>query len=236
MRKAISVYENDLEIETPDGEGRLVDVKFKVVVEYGQDERDRSYVEIADDPLTWNKEQFTPEENEAIAAQLTDRFVKSIEDRAIDKFKGKYSTHDRAGRRMVIDPDDYFEEVRRFQKIAGILKEDRFYAPTYLLQVLGSQEAVDNLIKQFEEDHASEEDPEGDNARDYLLSIDNPEELMRAIRDYIDLSEMELGLKPDQLEEDDYDMGTPSGDTDAMNIAEDDFSGTMHAVEDDPVV
>lgn len=34
-------------------------------------------------------------------------------------------------------------------------------------------------------------------------------------------SEMELGLKPDQLEEDDYDMGTPSGDTDAMNIAED---------------
>ena len=34
------------------------------------------------------------------------------------------------------------------------------------------------------------------------------------------ISEMELGLKPDQLEEDDYDMGTPSGDTDAMNIAE----------------
>jgi hypothetical protein len=54
-------------------------------------------------------------------------------------------------------------------------------------------------------------------------------------------SEMELGLEPDQLEEDeltedDYDMGTPSGDTDAMNIAEDDFSATMHAVDDDPVV
>lgn len=50
-------------------------------------------------------------------------------------------------------------------------------------------------------------------------------------------SEMELGLKPDQLEEeDDYDEGTPSGDTDAMNIAEDDFSATMHAVDDDPVV
>lgn len=49
-------------------------------------------------------------------------------------------------------------------------------------------------------------------------------------------SEMELGLEPDQLEEDDYDMGTPSGDTDAMNIAEDDFSGTMRAVDDDPVV
>ena len=128
-------------------------------------------------------------------------------------------------------------EVRRFQKIAGILKEGKFYVPDYLLQVLGSQEAVDNLISQFEEDHASEEDPEGDNARDYLLSIDNPEELMRAVKDYIDeLSEMELGLNPDQLEEDDYDMGTPSGDTDAMNIAEDDFSATMHAVEDDPVV
>ncbi len=49
-------------------------------------------------------------------------------------------------------------------------------------------------------------------------------------------SEMELGLKPDQLEEDDYDMGTPSSDTDAMDIAEDDFSATMHAVDDDPVV
>lgn len=48
-------------------------------------------------------------------------------------------------------------------------------------------------------------------------------------------SEMELGFKPDQLEEDDYDMGTPSGDTDAMNIAEDDFSATMDAVDKDPV-
>ena len=48
-------------------------------------------------------------------------------------------------------------------------------------------------------------------------------------------SEMELGNKPDQLEEDDYDMGTPSGDTDAMNIAEDDFSATMDAVDRDPV-
>lgn len=54
-------------------------------------------------------------------------------------------------------------------------------------------------------------------------------------------SEMELGLKPDQLEEDDYDMGTPSGDTDAtgdtdaMSIAEDDFSATMDAVDRDPV-
>ena len=114
-------------------------------------------------------------------------------------------------------------EVRRLQEIAGILKEDRFYAPTYLLQVLGSQEAVDKLIKQFEEDHASVDDPEGDNARDYLLSIDNPGELMDVVKDYIDLSEMELGLKPDQLEEDDYDMGISSGDTDAMNIAEDEL-------------
>lgn len=127
-------------------------------------------------------------------------------------------------------------EVRRFQKIAGLIKEDNFYAPDYLLQTLGSQEAVDALIKQFEEDHATEQDPEGDNARDYLLSINNPEELMHVIKDYMNVSEMELGLKPDQLEEDDYDMGTPSGDTDSMNIAEDDFSATMHAVEDDPVV
>lgn len=39
-----------------------------------------------------------------------------------------------------------------------------------------------------------------------------------------------------ELTEDDYDMGTPSGDTDAMNIAEDDFSATMDAVDKDPVV
>ena len=45
-------------------------------------------------------------------------------------------------------------------------------------------------------------------------------------------SEMELGLEPDQLEEDDYDMGTPSGDTDAMNIAED----GSNVVSDDEVV
>ena len=50
--------------------------------------------------------------------------------------------------------------------------------------------------------------------------------------------EMELGNEPDQLEEDDYTdpSDAQSGDTDAMNIAEDDFSATMHAVEDDPVV
>jgi len=45
-------------------------------------------------------------------------------------------------------------------------------------------------------------------------------------------SEMELGLEPDQLEEDDYDMGTPFGDTDAMNIAED----GSNVVSDDEVV
>jgi len=76
-------------------------------------------------------------------------------------------------------------EVRQFKKIAGLLKEDHFYAPDYLLQMLGNQEAVDRLISQFEEDHATVEDPEGDNARDYLLSIDNPEELMNAVKDYL---------------------------------------------------
>ena len=54
------------------------------------------------------------------------------------------------------------------------------------------------------------------------------------------IKEMVLGTEPDQLEEDsDYEEETstiPSGDTDAMSIAEDDFSATMHAVEDDPVV
>lgn len=82
-------------------------------------------------------------------------------------------------------------EVRQFKKIAGLLKEDRFYVPDYLLQILGSQEAVDKLIQQFEEDHATEEDPEGDNARDYLLSIDNPEELTDVLKDYLPNGELE---------------------------------------------
>ena len=72
------------------------------------------------------------------------------------------------------------------------------------------------------------------------IFIDMEKKINKEIKRFQELagikSEMELGLKPDQLEEDDYDMGTPSGDTDSMNIAEDDFSATMHAVEDDPVV
>lgn len=43
------------------------------------------------------------------------------------------------------------------------------------------------------------------------------------------------GNEDELAEEDDYVMGTPSGDTDAMNIAEDDFSATMDAVDKDPV-
>ena len=76
-------------------------------------------------------------------------------------------------------------EVRQLQKIAGIIKEDRFYAPDYLLQMLGSEQAVQDLISQYEEDHANEEDPEGDNARDYLLSIDNEQELKDVLKDYL---------------------------------------------------
>jgi len=37
------------------------------------------------------------------------------------------------------------------------------------------------------------------------------------------------------LQEDDYDMGTPSGDTNSMNIAEDDFSDTSRGLDDTPL-
>lgn len=36
-------------------------------------------------------------------------------------------------------------------------------------------------------------------------------------------------------EEGDYDTGTPSGDTDAMNIAEDDFSDTSRGLDNTPL-
>jgi hypothetical protein len=38
-----------------------------------------------------------------------------------------------------------------------------------------------------------------------------------------------------RLEEDDYDIGTPSGDTDSMNIAEDDFSDTSRGLDNTPL-
>lgn len=37
------------------------------------------------------------------------------------------------------------------------------------------------------------------------------------------------------IKEDDYDMGTPSGDTDSMNIAEDDFSDTSRGLDNTPL-
>lgn len=37
------------------------------------------------------------------------------------------------------------------------------------------------------------------------------------------------------LDEDDYDMGTPTGDTNAMNIAEDDFSDTSRGLDNTPL-
>lgn len=66
----------------------------------------------------------------------------------------------------------------------------------------------------------------------------NPGEILNYVRDTLTDILKAQGSKDDEgeLTEDDYDMGTPSGDTDAMNIAEDDFSATMHAVDDDPVV
>lgn len=72
-----------------------------------------------------------------------------------------------------------------------------------------------------------------------LLNTDA--KLSSRIENLVDIDDADMGVDDSyddyDLEEDsDYDMGTPSGDTDSMNIAEDDFSGTMRAVEDDPVV
>lgn len=44
-----------------------------------------------------------------------------------------------------------------------------------------------------------------------------------------------IDLLKGDLTEDDYNMGTPSGDTNSMNIAEDDFSDTSRGLDDTPL-
>ena len=93
-----------------------------------------------------------------------------------------------------------------------------FYTTTYLMKKLGSEKAAFAVIDSFAEDRESEEDPEGDNARDYLLSIDNAEELENVLRDYLGKSIREINPTA---------LGAPQAAADAEMQQQDDVSEDM---------
>lgn len=148
-------------------------------------------------------------------------------------------------------------EVRRFQEIAGINKEMRV-GPG------GNIESEEEIVKRAFSTrsnslskiiNALHKDPSYVRAKEALkLWIkDIAQELgidvdsipvnhlaftgrFKALEALPIIRQIFVDLLNKDLTEDDYDTGTPSGDTDSMNIAEDDFSSTMDAVENDPVV
>lgn len=171
-------------------------------------------------------------------------------------------------------------EVRRFQKIAGILSEMELGLKPDQLEEMhvdasGNLISDEEFVSQIVWKHSTSlakalralhrdlgYEPKRKRAKDFIkqwlinvaeeIGLDpvpsfddpmfyqgrNPGEVLNYVRDTLTDMLKAQGSKDEEneLTEDDYDMGTPSGDTDAMNIAEDDFSATMHAVDDDPVV
>ena len=124
-------------------------------------------------------------------------------------------------------------EVKRFQKIAGLLKEDKnlsdhivknkrdghFYIDTEDVEtgepvVVPGQKITFNFKGETYNGTVTDEILGRDAY--YRIALDGE------------------GDMPN-LEEDDYDMGTPSGDTNAMNIAEDDFSDTSYGLDNTPL-
>ena len=93
-----------------------------------------------------------------------------------------------------------------------------FYTTTYLTKKLGSERAAFGVINSFAEDRESEEDPEGDNARDYLLSIDNAEELEDVLQDYLSKGIREINPTT---------LGAPQAAADAKMQQQDDENGDM---------
>lgn len=71
-------------------------------------------------------------------------------------------------------------EVRQLQKIAGILKEDRFYAPDYIVQKYGEDKA-----KEIEQNIFDAEEMENNpNLWDLFTSLETPQEVDEFIKGY----------------------------------------------------
>lgn len=158
------------------------------------------------------------------------------------------------------------KEVERFQKLAGIRNEMRIGPDGALIS---DEEAVSKAFEGATNSlgkiiNALHKNPSYTRAKDALnLWIKNVSERLGISPESVPTDDLVFtgrypalqaipkikqifvdlisGSQDDLTEEDDYDMGTPSGDTDAMgdtdvmSIAEDDFSATMDAVDRDPV-
>jgi hypothetical protein len=71
-------------------------------------------------------------------------------------------------------------EVRQLQKIAGILKEDQFYAPDYIVQKYGEDKA-----KKIEQNIFDAEEMENNpNLWDLFTSLETPQEVDEFIKGY----------------------------------------------------
>jgi hypothetical protein len=133
-------------------------------------------------------------------------------------------------------------EIHRFQELAGISNEMRVGPDGSLMS---EEEAVNKAFEGATNSlgkiiNALHKNPSYTRAKDALkLWIKNVSEKLDISPESVPIKQIFVDLisgNEDELaEQDDYDMGTPSGDTDAMNIAEDDFSATMDAVDKDPV-
>lgn len=160
------------------------------------------------------------------------------------KVKEKYSNEDYGVIKAV---KNNWEEVKN-RPIKGeyigtgtFLTDKNKNEPWYLVQLLNSAPFPD----EFKSDPSKKDDYERFLAnRGIYFDPENPYNGTPLWYPEEELENVPYGV-PKQLankkdkrglrEEDDYDMGTPSGDTDSMNIAEDDFSATMDAVDKDPV-
>ena len=243
------IYYND-----STGEEQMLDVDFIASVEEDRDERG-DFISVED--ITWEKEGFTPEENEAIELEL-ERLYKFVVDKA-------YAAYER----MKKDKEPpHFEEIRRMQELAGIQKEMRVGPEGSLMS---DEEAVNkafegttnSLSKMINALHKNPSytrakwaldlwklgicrklgiEPEDAPILDRHIAFTGRYPANQAIpmikKLFVDILSGEIDDE-EQLTEDDYTedpSGIDSGDTDSMGIAEDDFSSTMRAVEDDPVV
>jgi len=147
-------------------------------------------------------------------------------------------------------------EVRRFQEIAGIKKEMRV-GPDGALETeeeivkraFGTRSnSLSKIINALHKDPSYVRAKEAlklwikDIAQELGIDIDNvPVNHLaftgryKALEALPIIRQIFVDLLSKDLTEDDYDMGTPSGDTDSMNIAEDDFSDTSRGLDNTPL-
>lgn len=128
-------------------------------------------------------------------------------------------------------------EVRRLQKIAGLLKEDRFYAPSYIVQKYGEEKA-----KEIEHNIFDAEEMEGNpNLWDLFTSLQTPQEVdefvqgflkedQNSVRIYDDAINYAYEMTPELM----YEDGEFGSDVESLIQAEDEFKALLKAEQVNP--